>query len=62
MIDLWKADKMHAQFINYDELEKYRDFGGIRIEEDFVITEVGARLLGIEIAKTVEDVESTILI
>ena len=62
LIDLWKADKMHSQFINYDELEKYRDFGGIRIEEDFVMTEVGARLLGIEIAKTVEDVESTILI
>jgi Xaa-Pro aminopeptidase len=53
---------MHSQFINYDELEKYRDFGGIRIEEDFVITEDGARLLGIEIAKTVEDLESTILI
>lgn len=60
LIDLWKADNKHADFINYDELEKYRDFGGIRIEEDFVITENGGRLLGEEVPKTVEDVEATI--
>lgn len=62
LIDLWKADNKHAEFINYAELEKYRDFGGIRIEEDFVITEDGARLLGKEIPKTVADVEATIQI
>lgn len=62
LIDLWKADNKHADFINYAELEKYRDFGGIRIEEDFVITEQGSRLLGKEIPKTVADVEATIQI
>ena len=62
LIDLWKADNKHNEFINYTELEKYRDFGGIRIEEDFVITENGSRLLGKEIAKTVDDVEATISI
>jgi len=60
LIDLWKADKKHEEFINYTELEKYRDFGGIRIEEDFVITKGGSRLLGDEIPKTIADVESTI--
>lgn len=60
LIDLWKVDKKYEEFINYNELEKYRDFGGIRIEEDFVITKDGSRLLGKEIAKTVNDVEATI--
>jgi len=60
LIDLWKADKKHEQFINYKELEKIRDFGGIRVEEDFVITKGGSRLLGTEIPKTIEDVENTI--
>jgi len=60
LIDLWKADKRHENFINYPELEKHRDFGGIRVEEDFVITPNGSRLLGDEIPKTIEDVESTI--
>ena len=62
LIDLWKADKILEQFINYNELEKYRDFSGIRIEEDFVITEESARRLGTEIPKTVEEVEATISI
>jgi len=62
LIDLWKADKKHDNFINYAELEKYRDFGGIRVEEDFVITSTGSRLLGNEIPKTIEDVETTISI
>jgi len=61
LIDLWSADKKHLDFINYHELEKYRNFGGIRIEEDFVITDDGSRLLGTEIPKTIEDVEATIL-
>ncbi len=60
LIDLWKADKKFAEFINYSELEKFRTFGGIRVEEDFVITNTGSRLLGDEISKTVEEVEKTI--
>ena len=57
LIDMWKAENKHADFINYDLLETYKDFGGIRIEEDFVITESGARLLGKPVAKKIEDVE-----
>ncbi|MCG8305956.1 MAG: aminopeptidase P family protein [Cytophagales bacterium] len=62
LIDLWKADHKFSGFINYGELEKYRDFGGIRIEEDFVITGDGAKLLGEEIPKSVDDVEAAIAI
>ena len=40
------------------KVEEYKDFGGLRPEEDFVITENGARLLGKPLPKTVEDVEA----
>lgn len=57
LIDLWKSEKRHEQFLNYNKIEEYRGFGGIRNEEDFVITETGARLLGKPLAKTIEEVE-----
>ena len=46
LIDKWKADKMFPQFINYDKIEQYRDFGGIRIEDDILITNNACRVLG----------------
>jgi Xaa-Pro aminopeptidase len=58
LIDMWKAEKRFADFINYDKVEQYKDFGGLRNEEDFLITKDGARLLGKPIPKTIEDVES----
>ena len=57
LIDKWKAEGTHTEFINFNALEAYKNFGGIRIEEDFVITESGHQLLGDPIAKTVKDVE-----
>lgn len=48
LIDDWKAQKLHTDFINYDKLETYRDFGGIRIEDDILITADGCRFLGKE--------------
>jgi Xaa-Pro aminopeptidase len=57
LIDLWQAEKRHEEFLNYDKINKYRNFGGIRNEEDFVITETGSRLLGKPLPKTVDDVE-----
>ncbi|MCQ2112184.1 MAG: aminopeptidase P family protein [Bacteroidaceae bacterium] len=46
LIDKWKAEKKFTEFINYDLLESYRDFGGIRIEDDILITNNGCRVLG----------------
>ena len=57
LIDLWKSTGKNAEFINYQKLESYRDFGGIRVEEDFVIVGDGARLLGKPVPKTVDEVE-----
>ena len=59
LIDQWKEEKKHSQFINYEQVEKYRGFGGVRIEDDVLITDTGSRVLGTPIPKTVEEVEET---
>lgn len=58
LIDLWKSEKKFADFINYDKVEEYRHFGGIRNEEDYLITPDGARRLGKKIPLTPEEVEA----
>jgi len=57
LIDMWRDEKRFTDFINYDNLEAYKDFGGIRNEENFVITANGYKLLGKNKPKTIEDVE-----
>jgi len=58
LIDQWKAENKHADFINYDLLDTYKDFGGIRIEDDVLVTESGFKVLGKPIPKTIEEIEA----
>ncbi|MDD4644702.1 MAG: aminopeptidase P family protein [Bacteroidales bacterium] len=58
LIDQWKAEGLHTDFINYTAVEKYKDFGGIRIEDDILVTETGNLVLGKGVAKTVKDIEA----
>lgn len=58
LIDAWKAEKKFMEFINYTALEDYRDFSGIRVEEDYLITDTGYALLGKKLPMTVEEVEA----
>lgn len=61
LIDLWKGQGMHKDFINYDEVEKYRNFGGIRLEDDILITETGCEVIGDKIIPYhMDDVEEFI--
>ena len=46
LIDDWKASGHCAEFLNFDKIETYKDFGGIRIEDDLLITAGGCRFLG----------------
>ena len=46
LIDSWKASGHCKEFLNYEMLETYKDFGGIRIEDDILITSDGCRFLG----------------
>ena len=48
LIDEWRTKGLHKDFINYEKLETYKDFGGIRIEDDILITSDGCRFLGEE--------------
>jgi len=60
LIDMWKAEKKHLDFIAYDKLEKLRDFGGIRIEDDVLVTSTGRRVLGKPIPKKADQVEAAV--
>ena len=57
LIDRWQAENKFADFINYDVLNTYRDFGGIRIEDNFLITDTGSHLLGKYLPKSLKEIE-----
>ncbi len=57
LIDQWRASNKFSEFINYDRVEDYKDFGGIRVEDDYVITENAYRKLGKDLAISVTDIE-----
>jgi Xaa-Pro aminopeptidase len=61
LIDIWEAEKKCKEFINYDRLKYFKDFGGIRIEDDLLIADDGCRVLGKPIPKTISEVEDTCL-
>ncbi|MGI6241971.1 MAG: aminopeptidase P family protein [Prevotella sp.] len=46
LIDEWKATGHCKEFINFDKLETYKDFGGIRLEDDLLVTKDGCRFIG----------------
>ena len=58
LIDMWQGQRKFLEFLNYDKIEAFRDFGGIRNEEDYLITNQGKRLLGKQKPKTIEEVEA----
>jgi Xaa-Pro aminopeptidase len=58
LIDKWRAEKKFTEFINYTKLESFKDFGGIRIEDDILVTKTGHKVLGKPIPKTVAEVET----
>ncbi len=57
LIDLWRSQNKFNDFINWEKVNSYRNFGGIRNEEDFVMTKTGAKLLGKPKPKTIDEVE-----
>jgi len=60
LIKKWEAEKINTDFINFDKIKKeYINFGGIRLEDDLLVTENGSQLIGKRIPITVEEVEET---
>lgn len=58
LIDQWQGERKFTEFINYEKVNEYRDFGGIRIEDDVLVTKDGFRVLGKPIPKSVAEVEA----
>jgi Xaa-Pro aminopeptidase len=58
LFDLWQSQGKFSEFVHYEKLDEYRQFGGIRIEDNVLITDTGYRVLGPPIPKTVEEVEA----
>jgi Xaa-Pro aminopeptidase len=58
LIDQWQSENKHEEFINYNALDTYRDFGGIRIEDNIVITDDGYRILGPHIPRSIDEIEA----
>jgi len=61
LIEKWKAEKINTDFINFDRLESYLDFGGIRLEDDILVNQSGSEILGDRIPITPDEVENTML-
>jgi Xaa-Pro aminopeptidase len=57
LIEKWQGEKINNEFINFDNVNKYLGFGGIRLEDDLLVTESGARILGNRIPINPGDVE-----
>jgi len=57
LIDKFISENKYSDYVDYEELNKHRDFGGIRIEDDFVITADGTRKLGGPLALEVSAIE-----
>jgi len=53
----WRKEKKFRDFIAYDKVEKFLDFGGVRIEDDVLVTKAGRRVLGTPIPKTPAEIE-----
>ena len=58
LIAQWKSEKKFPEFINYEKVDHYLDFSGVRIEDDVLVTETAARVLGKPIPKTIAEVEA----
>ncbi len=60
LIEKWEKEQTNAAFINFDKLKSYLGFGGIRLEDDILVTETGARILGNRVPIDIEEVEGVV--
>jgi Xaa-Pro aminopeptidase len=60
LIDRWRGERRHAAFVDYDRVETIRDLGGIRIEDDVLVTADGVRVLGPPLEKAPGEIEAAL--
>jgi len=60
LIDKWKNEKINTDFINFDKVEKYRNFGGIRLEDDILVTLTGSKIIGERVPINPNEIEEIV--
>ena len=60
LIDKWKNEKINTDFINFDKVNEYRNFGGIRLEDDILVTETGSKIIGERVPINPDEVEEIV--
>lgn len=60
LLEKWEKEKQHQDFIVYEEVRKFLGLGGIRLEDDILVTPDGHRVMGRPIPKTIEEVEEAV--
>ena len=60
LVDAWRAEGRHAAFLPYDEIDRWRGLGGVRIEDDVLVTDGAPRVLGPAIPKRPAEVEAVV--
>lgn len=60
LIDKWQNEKINADFINFDKVNEYRDFGGIRLEDDILVTETGSEIIGERVPIHPDEIEEIV--
>jgi len=60
LIDKWQNEKINTDFINFEKVNQYREFGGIRLEDDILVTEKGSEILGERVPITPEEIEELV--
>ncbi|MDX1284556.1 MAG: aminopeptidase P family protein [Draconibacterium sp.] len=60
LIDKWQSEKINASFINFDKVNEYRDFGGIRLEDDILVTETGSEIIGERVPINPDEIETIV--
>ena len=60
LIDKWQAEGINKDFINFDKVNDYRDFGGIRLEDDILVTETGSKIIGDRVPVNLGEVEEIV--
>jgi Xaa-Pro aminopeptidase len=61
LIDKWQAEGINKDFINFDKVNEYRDFGGIRLEDDILVTSTGSEIIGERVPVAPDQVEQIVL-